>query len=135
MGVCRLYARIRSRWARDWERTTAQRACFSNAAGRRVGDGVWRFIVRANLTRARGIRAAEILRDSSNAFERVSVFKLVRLALACGYPPPLLRYSVASYRWQRYLSDGRLVTTPVRAMRRAIVAGSSFATLELKVMM
>ena len=68
----------------------------------------------------------------SKTFERVSFVKLVQLALRHGYPPQLLRHSVASYRWPRYLSDGRLVAPPVQARQRAIVAGSSFATLELK---
>ena len=53
----------------------------NNLAGRRVGDGVWRAIMRS-MCRERE-HTAEILMDVSMAFDRVSHHKLAMAALAC----------------------------------------------------
>ena len=131
-GLFRVWAASRRKLVRLWEEKWAGQACFNTGAGKAVGDGVWRAAVRSNLEVDKGRHYAEVLYDVRKCFENVNFSTLRRNAAAVGYPEVLLRVSLHSYRWQRTICDGVLAVLPLRATRQAIVAGSAFATFELK---
>ena len=131
-GLFRVWAASRRKLVRLWEERWASQACFNTGAGKAVGDGVWRAAVRSNLEVDKGRHYAEVLYDVRKCFENVNFSTLRRNAAAVGYPEVLLRVSLHSYRWQRTICDGVLAVRPLRATRQAIVAGSAFATFELK---
>jgi hypothetical protein len=72
----------------------------------------------------------DLLWDLRNAFENVSREKLWGFGKQFGYPVDLLRMSISSYRWPRYLLMGNLISRPI-GPGRGIGAGSAFATYEL----
>ena len=73
--------------------------------------------------------------DISKAFDRVPHEKLIDQATQLGYPLVLLRLSLLSYKFQRmFVTNGSSASDPVFP-QRGIGPGSSFATLELAVLL
>ena len=95
---------------------------------RRTSDAVWRSQVK-NASRGTA-HAIEFGWDVRKCFEKVERGKLCRLAVDLGYPAPLLRVSVASYRWPRRLQFAGMVSRAIVAVS-GIVAGGGYALWEL----
>ena len=75
-----------------------------------------------------------VLLDLVNAFERVPHRRLVHVAEALGYPLWLIRLSLAAYRLPRTVRIAEVYSKPIVATR-GIVAGSGFATTEMRIIM
>ena len=73
----------------------------------------------------------EVQNDLSACFESVNRQLLWDSAVTLGYPLSILRISLASYAWKRFVSLDGILAGSAHA-RRGIVAGSQFATSELK---
>ena len=104
--------------------------------GREKGGQVatWKQALRAELAHSTGRQYAQVLLDLVKAFERVPFAVLVREAKELGYNLVLLRLSIATYCLGRVVRvDG--VAAAVAWPTRGIVAGSVFATAELKLRM
>ena len=86
--------------------------------------------VRAQISEDAHRSFAEIMWDMSKAFDRVPRRILVNTARALGYPMTVLRVSMLSYEWTRYLAVGPMISRGLRP-RRGIAAGSAFATHEV----
>ncbi len=134
-ALFRLWARLRRPLADEWEHQRAAQLFWIQGPGRACTDHVWRAAVQAATRAARQFAVAEIAYDIKKCYEHVPHVALARKACAAGYPARLLRVSIASYRWPRTISRGRLVTAPLYAQAHGIVAGNSFATSELKAYM
>ena len=99
------------------------------SGGRHIGDCVWRSLVRR--VRQRDLVVIEGLWDIMKCYEHIVHCLLVAAARALGYPMAILRVSVSSYLWPRFIfGDYRVVATPIYPVR-GIVAGSAFALDEL----
>ena len=68
----------------------------------------------------------EFQSDLAQCFEFVDRILLWHAALRSGFPLPVLRMSLSSYSWPRYLIMSGLVSQCKYALR-GIVAGSNFA--------
>ena len=77
---------------------------------------------------------AQALLDLVKAFDRVPLWLLVQEAVALGYPLRILRLSIATYRLERVIRIGKVVSKGVTAVR-GITAGSGFATTEMRIIM
>ena len=87
------------------------------------------------LQRFQGQSVYEAQWNISKAFDRVSHEKLIDQATELGYPLVLLRLSLLSCKFQRiFVTNGSLASDPVFP-QRGIGPGSSFATLELAVLL
>ena len=107
----------------------------------------WKQAARAELaaSRARSRRVEEgpdderpawamVLLDLVKAFDHVSHTALMEQARLTAYPAWLIRLSVAAYRAPRCVTNDGLMG-PICYARRGITAGSSLATVELRVML
>ena len=128
--------RLWGRWAqarvKTWAVDALQHYALNNQAGRRPGDAIWRNQVRAQMAEDTGLSFGEVFWDMAKAFDRVPREQLLRIALARGYPPSILRLSLLSYEWARRIVNGPLVAAPI-SPTRGIGPGSPFATFELSV--
>ena len=97
----RLWSKCAQPKVKEWQSRCMADSFHNNLAGRRVGDGVWRAIMRSMSKEKE--HTAEILMDVSMAFDRVSHHKLALAALACGYPLEVLQLSIDSYLFERTL--------------------------------
>ena len=78
-----------------------------------------------------GLEHLAALIDLVKAFETVSHRELAEACLRLGYPPTLLRLSLAAYRLLRAVGvDG--IFADLAQATRGITAGSGFATTELR---
>ncbi len=129
----RLWMRARREVATEWERINKRAYLYAGEAmGAHVA--VWKQAARAELAAVVGTDYAVVLLDLVKAFERVPHEVVLREAIRLGYPLWMLRLSFATYRLGRVLRIGTVVSAVVQASR-GIVAGSGFATTELRVMM
>ena len=135
-SIARVWAKARKALVAEWEASLpfSCLSCFSASSGRSPVDAVFRQALRAELATAGQQHYAAILWDLSKCYENVSHSLLWRTGVDFGYPLALLRMSIRSYRAPRLLSVDSLVSQPMRASR-SIVAGSAFATFELKLYM
>ena len=128
----RLWSKCAQPKVKEWQARCMHDSFHNNLAGRRVGDGVWRSIMR---TMSRTVEhTAEVLMDVSMAFDRVSHHKLALAALACGYPLEILKLSLDSYLFTRFLVSEK-ISTPAVQPARGLGPGSSFAVFELAMLM
>ncbi len=126
----RVWSKARKRWAQDWEDGN-QRSYF--AASRGVGpvDAVYRQALKHEAAVADGRESAVLLEDLESFFESIDRDILMHEAVALGFPPALLRASMAAYIGPRMLTlDGR-AAREVYA-RNGIVPGCTFATTFVK---
>jgi hypothetical protein len=131
-GIYRVWARLRARVVREWALSRPEDSLVINMlAGRQTLDGVWRAQVRAKTARDLGFHSAEVLWDVKKAYENIQHADLVTQGDLQGYPQWILRVSLASYRWSRRLLLENQVISEDIWPGQGIVAGSSFATFEV----
>ena len=126
-----MWSRTRRRSVRDWQVQRAPDAILNMAPQRHVGDATWRALARNAVSRREGRHAVEAQWDITKCFENVSHTLLARQALSLGYPPAILRMSIASYNWGRLLIWDAGIIKGFWYATRGVVAGSGFATYEL----
>ena len=103
----RIWARARRGAVDAWESATVDKSYFNNSKGKRIGDGVWRTSVLAHIDSAENRFTLEVQNDLSACFESVDRQLLWDSAVALGYPLSVLRVSLMSYSWRRFVSlDG-----------------------------
>ena len=130
----RVWGRVRLAIAQTWQREH-ERPYFFAGAGKGSTVAAWKQAARAEL--AATVRAADYgigLLDLAKAFERVPWDWLVTQAAKFGYNLYLLRLSLAAYALERTINIQGVCSGTVRALR-GITAGSSLATVELRVLM
>ena len=76
----------------------------------------------------------QTLLDLTKAFDMVPRWLLVREAVELGDPLKLLRLSIATYKLRRVIRVGKVVSKVVGSTT-GIVAGSGFATTEMRLVM
>ena len=96
-----------------------------------MGDGVWRTSVLAHTATADNQYTIEVQNDLSACFGSVNRQSLWDRAVELHYPLAILRVSLMSYSWRRFVSLDGIVAGSSLAFR-GIVAGSQFAIPELK---
>jgi len=133
-SLFRLWSRIRRTTVRKWSDKNLNDEFFNNQSGRRIGDATWRASVTARANTMNGDKTIEVLADLKKCFEYVNLAKLWRKARWLGYPLSILRFSISSYRWKRVISWDGMASQWLLAIC-GLVAGSGFATDELKVYM
>ena len=126
----RIYGKVRRQCLRNWERGL-KCANFNVAAGRSTTDAVWRRAARAEAGVAKGQAAVATFSDLQSFYEFVSWDILAANAARVGYPLAVLRVTVASYTWPRYVACDRLLGVWILPSR-GVVAGSFAATYEVK---
>ena len=133
-SLFRLWGRARRRIIHKWSEDNLNEDFFNNKSGRRIGDSTWRAAVSAREATQCGDINLELLADLRKCFEFVNRGILWGKATALGYPLPILRLSIASYKWKRVVSWDGMASNWIFALC-GIVAGGAFATDELKVYM
>ena len=104
---------------------------FNLAKGRCTTDSVWRRAARAEICNGKGGIAAAALQDIEAFYDKIGRETLVTLAASTNYPLAILRVSLTSYNWKRYIViDG--CTCDAIFGSRGVVAGSFSATYEAK---
>ena len=105
-------------------------------AGKQKGaiDVVWRHAFRAEVSNAKGDNFCAVLADIEKCYEYVRHSDLILQARKRHYPLAILRLSIWAYRSARRLQLHGIISDPIFATQ-GIIAGSSFATFELKLVM
>ncbi len=129
----RVWMRARREIAYLWERACDRPFLYAGPA-RGAQVAAWRQAARAELAAAADACYGQVLLDLVKAFERIPHARLVHEARRLGYPLWLLRLSIATYRLGRTLRLDGAWSVIVRATR-GIVAGSGFATSEMRLVM
>ena len=129
----RLWMKLRRDMVEKWEADNSRPYFY---AGRQRGAHVaaWSQCARAEAASLGGASFAQLLLDLAKCFELVPHDILVREAAMVGYPPPLLRMSLAAYSLPRSLAVNGVFSSMVVA-QRGITAGSGTATTELRVLL
>ena len=127
----RVWAKCRVVEVREWERVNCSDSFFNNSTGRPVADTVWRASSRSALSRASSQVSVEFQGDLRQAYEKVNHSILWDSAGVAGYPLAILRVSIGAYRSPRIPTMCNIASAPCIPLK-GIVAGSSFATCELK---
>ncbi len=137
IGLLPLLPRVWMRARRDiahlWERTCDRPFLYAGPA-RGAHVAAWRQAARAELAAAVNACYGQVLLDLVKAFERIPHARLVHEARRLKYPLWMLRLSIATYRLGRTLRLDGAWSMIVRATR-GIVAGSGFATSEMRPVM
>ena len=132
-SVIRIWMRVRSGVARDWERETAGPE-FYGCTGRGAQRAAWLAAYEAESATAKGADHAAALLDLVKAFEMVPHAALVSAAREHGFSLKVLRLSLAAYRIARTVGvDG--VYSKEHQATRGITAGSGMATAELRLLL
>ena len=126
--VGRVLAKAKAWQARGWLRRHSPHYV-NMAAGRRVGDALWRTQLRSLISDV-DLHSAEFMLDLQKAFELVRRGLLVQAARDAVHPCDVLAWGLSMYSWARRLSLRGCVSAAVFP-RRGIAAGSAFATSEL----
>ena len=88
---------------------------YNNGDRRHVGDPVWRSQIRGRLAKRAKWHAAEVLADGAKAYDNIRWDRLAANGRKHNYPMVILRVSMGTYKWSRYLMGDRLTT--VRRIR------------------
>ena len=129
-AVVRLWAKIRGHLAEEWE-ARQERSYLYGGKGRGAQMAAWQFAANAEAASYESAVHAAGLLDIEKAFERIPHDILVREARAREYPLRLLKLSLSSYRVARIVGVGGVFSKKIYP-KRGIVAGSGFATRELR---
>ncbi len=133
--LVRVWSKVRrplvARWEADMEAT---RSYLYAGSGKGAHVAAWQHAFRAETAADAGATFAALLLDLEKCFEVVPHDLLVSEAEKLGYPLPLLRLSLASYRLPRVLAADGAFSAAVYA-ERGIAAGSALATTELRVLL
>ena len=133
-ALFRVWSRARMGDVKAWAKENIPEDTFSMLPTHKALDPVWRCQV-SHLAAGEHAHTIELNWDIKKCFENVSREILCQRASATGYPPHILRLSLASYSWGRRLRGlGGIVTNDIYS-NRGIVAGSAFAIFELAVYM
>ncbi len=129
----RVWMRARVILARTWE---AQNALPSVFGGKGMGAqrAAWEAAFIAEMAARRNLEHIAALLDLVKAFEMVSHKELIAAGVRLGYPPKLLKLSLAAYRLMRAVGVDGIFADLVQASR-GITAGSGFATSELRLLL
>ena len=131
----RLWMRTRRNITKKWEEDNKRTWLY---AGKGKGANVAAWTQAAAAERVAALRPsveyAQALLDLVKAFDRVPLWLLVEEAIALGYPLTILRLSIATYKLERVIRIGIVLSKSVWAYR-GITAGSGFATTEMRVIM
>ena len=131
--VVRIWMRARVTIARVWEAQNALPSIYGGA-GMGAQRAAWEAAFIAELAALRDLVHVDSLLDLVKAFETVPHQELIDAAERLGYPTMLLRLSLAAYRFQRAVGiDG--VFGKLAQATRGIIAGSGFATTELRIIL
>ncbi len=130
--LVRIWARARRSIARQWELDNA-RPYFYAGPGRSASIAAWKQGYRAELADALDVQYGQVLLDLIKCFEHVALEVLVAEAISMGYSITILRLSISSYLMPRTIRIDGVCSRIVRAMR-GIIAGSVYATTELRVL-
>ena len=134
-ALYRVLGQTRKGLAQQWEGLYANGALFNMGAKRCVGDGLFRATIWNGLANKEGRHSMELLWDVAKCFEHVRWGILQDLGKESSYPACLLRMSLASCAFPRWLlGEVGMVSGPLKP-QRGILAGSSFAVFELKAYM
>ena len=127
----RVWQKQRKKVIREWETTTAMDNEFAASPSRSAVTTVWRQSVVGETASASGTVACSVLWDLRRCYEYLEYYQLFSEGEKHAYPESLLLISGDSYQWGRIIvADG--CATPTLFARRGIIAGSSPATVELK---
>ena len=133
--LLRLWMRTRRNLAKKWEAENKRTWLY---AGKGKGANVAAWNQASAAERAAALRPsveyAQALLDLVKAFDRVPLELLVEEAVALEYPLRILRLSIATYKMERVIRIGNVVSKSVWAFR-GITAGSGFATTEMRLIM
>ena len=102
--------------------------------GRSASDSVFRTQVHAASLQTAGDTTAEINMDLEKAIDHVNWWKLQQAALALQFPTAILRLMLSVYMAPRLLVLQGDILSKALTPTRGSLAGSSFATLELAVL-
>ena len=127
--------RTRRNVAKKWEEEN-KRTWLYAGKGKGANVAAWTQAVAAERAAALrpSVEYAQALLDLVKAFDRVPLRLLVDEADALGYPLTILRLSIATYKLERVIRIGNVVSKSVWAYR-GITAGSGFATTEMRIIM
>ena len=131
--LIRVWMRVRLPIAQQWELANADPALFGGK-GMGAQRAAWLAALEAESAALRGSSHAVDLLDLVEAFERIPLDHLVVHARRWGYNLRLLRLSLAAYRLSRRIGVDGMYSNSVIATR-GITAGSTFATVELRVLL
>ena len=126
----RVHSKLRSKVVKEWAKTKTHPA-INMAAGRHVMDATYRMLMRQDGSNATGSPscAADLLWDVRKAFDNVNRATLWGQGNRHNYPVDILRLSIASYGWGRYLRMGPIASN-ILFPHTGIAAGSAHATYE-----
>ena len=83
----------------------------------------------------RSAALAQVRKDKGEGNVEVFGRALAEHAERGGHPLTLARMSIGVYLWARHISDGVLVGAPWLPKAQGIIAGSAFATTELRIVL
>ena len=129
----RLWFRVRLAIVRVWEKQNELLSVFGGA-GMGAQKAAFQISLTAEMAALDKIDFGAGLLDLVKAFETVPHHILVAIARELGYPLPLLRLCLASYRLKRSIGVEGVFSKTVTATR-GITAGVGFATLELRLLL
>ncbi len=129
----RIWSRARVMIARAWESANSLPEIFGGK-GMGAQRGAWEAAFIAEFAAKSGLEHVAALLDLVKAFKTVSHRELAEACIRLGYPPALLRLSLAAYRLLRAVGVDGVFAEAVQATR-GITAGSGFATTELRLLL
>ena len=131
--IVRIWSRMRLVVAQQWQRTH-ERPFFYAGPMKSSTMAVWKQAALAETARGAGAAYGIAMFDLQKAFERVPWDLLAAAAVRCGYNLYLLRLSLAAYALEKSVTVAGASSRLVKAAR-GLTAGSSFATIELRVLL
>ena len=136
IGLLRSFVRIWERSRRSlvsaWETAEASGPEFLASKGRSSLDAVWRKSVLAEIAVSKREVFATLLADLRKCYDHISHSVLAARGGGCGFPIAILRLSLLTYSWSRRLQLQGAFSRVIWPSR-SIIAGSCFATYQLKV--
>ena len=123
--------RLKVAW--QWQNAN-ERPCFYAGPMKSSTMAVWKQAALAEIASAARAAYGIGLVDLQKAFERVPWDLLVAAAHECGYNLYLLRLSIAAYALLKAITVDGACSRFVRALR-GMTAGSTFANIELRVLL
>ena len=129
-GLVRLCERLRRSHLATWKKSINNQG-FNVTKTRATTDAVWRRAVRAEHAVGEQQSACVAFWDLKEFYETIGHTRLAEEGAATGYPLILLRLSISTYRWPRFLQLDRLIAKALFPTS-GIVAGSFSATFEAK---
>ena len=131
--IIRIWFRTRLLTIKIWDQSNKMPSVFGGP-GMGAQKAAFQISITAEIAALENADFAAGLLDLVKAFETVPHHILVSIAIALGYPLPLLRLCLASYRLKRSIGIEGVYSKTVVATR-GITAGSGTAATELKLLL